>query len=475
MQLEEILKNSYVITDGGVRLDQFNRSFASVGLAPSPNVWAACMLPGEGAMGCSISHYSLVRYAKESKLPFVVVFEDDSVPADDAAEKLVESFENRSDGCLCLRLGWSWDSDPGAGADASKHSRVYGSNAYVLFGEKAYDAYLDEWTRCGVADIVIGKMSGSTMADRSLFVQHTVGKSIHLPEGWSSALATEAAFDKEAVDRYTKAREVVAKMQAEKAVHVAYVVDIQGPGAAQFGDQLYVSAKSLRGTKRPGDSIVCHILYAHVSVELMERLHSLECDGFKIATRHIEDVDLNYWQQFSKHDPASPNRPWGGIVFARMWLPRFLPDCNRCIYLDADTMVRAPISELWSKDLGGKWLGMDMGSVPEYGYNSGVMLMDLKAMRSDATLYDRLGKFMRENARGFYCPDQTVINRFFAGNIAEIGREWNYPPTPSAADPLMNTAKVWHFYNGHQKPYRIDGDDFGRALVAWNNVLSSGV
>ena len=256
------------------------------------------------------------------------------------------------------------------------------------------------------------------------------------------------------------------------AVHVAYCIDVQGPGAAQFSDQLFVSAKSLRDTRAPGDSIVCHVLYANVSVELMERLHALDADGFKVATRKIADRDLAYWQQFTRHDPKSASRPWGGIVFARIWLPLFLPDCDRCIYLDADTMVRAPVSALWNTCLGGNLLGMDMGSVPEYGYNSGVMLMDLKAMREEPDLYKRLGEFMAKNTRGFYCPDQTTINRFFAGRIFEIGREWNYPPTPGCADPAMGTAKIWHFYNGHQKPYRIAGDDAGRALVEWNNMLA---
>lgn len=256
-------------------------------------------------------------------------------------------------------------------------------------------------------------------------------------------------------------------------VHVAYCIDVQGPGAAQFCDQLYVSVKSLRETRKPGDSIVVHICYAHVSVELMERLHALDTDGFKIVTRHITDQDLAYWQQFTKHDPRSAARPWGGIVFARIWLPLLLPNVDRCCYLDADTMCRAPIADLYRGELPeGKWLGMNLGSVPEYGYNSGVMLMDLKAMREEKDLYKRLGEFMAKYTRSFYCPDQTTINRFFADKIADIDREWNYPPTPGAADPAMFKAKLWHFYNGNQKPYRIAADDAGRALVEWNNMLS---
>lgn len=258
---------------------------------------------------------------------------------------------------------------------------------------------------------------------------------------------------------------------AQEPVHVAYCIDVQGRGAEQFCDQLVVSAASLKRTKRPGESIVVHVLYAHATVEMIERLHALDGDGFKVSARRIIDFDLNYWQQFTRQDPRSDTRPWGGIVFARIWLPLFLQDVARCVYLDADTLCRAPISDLAATDLNGKWLGMNVGSVPEYGYNSGVMVMDLAAMREDKSLYQRLDKFMRENTRGFLCPDQTTINRFFAGKIADIGREWNYPPTQGASDPAMQTAKLLHFYNGGTKPYRIAGDDAGRALVEWNNQL----
>jgi lipopolysaccharide biosynthesis glycosyltransferase len=258
---------------------------------------------------------------------------------------------------------------------------------------------------------------------------------------------------------------------APATLHVAYCIDVQGGGANQFNDQLFVSVKSLRDSRQPGDNIICHILYAHVSVELMERLHALDSDGFKVTTQHIEDGDMVYWQRFTRYDPRAQVRSWGGIVYARIWMPLFLKNCDRCIYLDADTMVRSSLRDLWNTDLGDCWLGMNMGSVPEYGYNSGVMLMDLKAMRADESLYPRLGKFMEEHAREYKCPDQTVINRFFVGKIKDIAREWNFPPSPGVADPALKKARIWHFYNGNQKPYRLAGDDFGRALVDWNNLL----
>lgn len=470
MDIHEIFENAYVVTNGGERLEQFKSVFKAAGL-PECKEWRACMIKGEGQMGNSVSQYSLVRHAKEANLPFLVVFEDDAVPSDDAEKEIVSAFENRKDDCLCLTLGWSYDSDPDAGEDKSKHRRVYGSHAYALFGEKAYDAYVSQWQENGRADVVISKMAGATMNGKNLFAQHSVGETIHLPHGWTIDSEMERMVDREAGDRFSKARAAVDAAKAKDTIHVAYTIDIQGKGAQQFNDQLYVSARSLKLSKAKDDDIVVHVMYNEISVDMMERLHALESDGFKVVGRKLARTDMDYWQQFSKYDPESPQRSWGGIVYARLWLPLLLPDVKRCIYLDSDTLVRASLKDFYSSDLEGKPLGMVMGSIAEYGYNSGVMLMDLEAMRSDGSVYGKLEKFMAENARKFYCPDQTVINKFFEGRIKEFGQEWNYPPNQGVVDQFMPKAKVLHFYNGTQKPYNLYADDFGRCLDEWNRIL----
>lgn len=469
MDLHGIFENAYVITNGGERLEQFKSTFKAAGL-PECREWKACMIPGEGRMGNSVSQYSLVRHAKESKLPFLLVFEDDAVPSDDAKDRIVSAFDGRKEDCLCLTLGWSLDSDPDAGEDKSRHRRVYGSHAYALFGEKAYDAYIEQWQKNGCADVVISEMSGAKMNDKNLFAQHSVGETIHLPHGWTVDSEIEKMVDGEAGDRFSKARAVVEEKKRKSEIHVAYTIDVQGKGAQQFCDQLLVSVKSIRLTKGE-EPVVVHVMYNEVPVDVMENLHALETDGFKVVGKKLAKTDMDYWQQFSKYDPESPHRAWGGIVYARLWLPLLLPGVDRCIYLDSDTMVRTSLKDLYSTDLEGNYVGMVMGSIPEYGFNSGMILMDLKAFRDDKELYKDLSKFMAENARRFFCPDQTVINRFFLGRIKELGREWNYPPNQGLIDSFMPHARILHFYNGTQKPYNVYADDFGKCLMEWNDVL----
>ena len=474
MNLDEILSNAFVVTSGGDRLKQFRGALDAAGLDGSlPREWKWCHIPGEGSMGNAVAQYSLVRHALESKMPFLVVFEDDAVPCDDAAERLVAAFGSRKEDTLCLSLGWSYDSDPDKGDDRGAKRRVYGSHAYALFGEKAYLAYMSAWEKNGRADVVLGLMEGSRLAPDNMFAQHTPAGSegIHLPAGWTVNADVEREVDGEVRDRFSKARAEIARLEAEKTIHVVYTVDIQGQGAVPFADMLVSSVFSLRGTMSAGDRVHAHVIYGNIPADLMDRLSKFVTDKFKVSFTKTKPSDLAYMQTLTRHRADAQVRSWNGIVFARLWTALALPRLNRCIYLDNDTLVRKSLRPLWETDLGGKMLGMNMGTVPEYGYNSGVMLMDLAKMRSDKEMWSRLADFLDKEAKTFFCPDQTSINRFFKDEIHPIDRIWNYPPKPGEQNTKSaNEAAIWHFYEGG-KPHRLDGDEFGAACLFWNTVL----
>lgn len=258
---------------------------------------------------------------------------------------------------------------------------------------------------------------------------------------------------------------------SSKQIEVVYTVDVQGTGAAPFCDMLKTSIFSMKATTTSDAGVRVNILYANVPADLMNEIYGMSAPGFGIRFTKIKPSDLAYMQTLTKHRPSNQVRTWNGIVYARIWTALALPDIDRCIYLDNDTLVRKSLRPLWETDLGGKMLGMNMGTVPEYGYNSGVMLMDLAKMRSDNGMWSRLADYLNKEAKTFFCPDQTAINRFFADQIQPIGREWNYPPMPGKTDTREGAnAAIWHFYEGG-KPRRLDGDEFGAACLFWNSVL----
>lgn len=260
-------------------------------------------------------------------------------------------------------------------------------------------------------------------------------------------------------------------------INVVYTVDIQGPGSFQFMDQLIVSIKSIKFSKSEDEDISVYVLYGNISTDFALSLTNLSTDGFKVILKPIGRDTLGLLQQFTKQSPMSQGRSWSGIVFARLYIPLIVPEIDKALYIDSDTLIRSPLSELYSFDLKDKMLGMVMGIVPEYGYNSGVILMDCKKIRETENLYRDLESHMKQFARTYKLPDQTVINRFFGNNLGQIetipGIEWNYPPMPreigSDRKMMMEKAKIWHFYNQFAKPIRYDDQDLAR--FEWQKIL----
>ena len=93
-QLQEMEHDDFSSFAAPIYAKGFIRLFArAVGIDPDVvRGWQACEIPSDGSMGCAVAHYSLVRYAEAAGLPWLVVFEDDAVPCDDAAEALVRAF-----------------------------------------------------------------------------------------------------------------------------------------------------------------------------------------------------------------------------------------------------------------------------------------------------------------------------------------------------------------------------------------------
>ena len=207
------LPPAYVVTCDPVRLAQFRAAWRAVGLpADAVAEWRACMIPGDGRLGNAVSQYSLVRHALAAGLPAVLVFEDDAVPADTAAEDLPrEIAAATARGDAAIRLGWIPFAD-GAPRDGKE---VLGSHAYALLSPDAMRDYCEAWTHMGKADVVFSYMAGRvSCASRNLFLQHvpagTETRAIHTPRGWVADWhRRKMCAEYEAA--YTKARAICDK------------------------------------------------------------------------------------------------------------------------------------------------------------------------------------------------------------------------------------------------------------------------
>ena len=120
----------------------------------------------------------------------------------------------------------------------------------------------------------------------------------------------------------------------------------------------------------------------------------------------------------------APDGPNMNIIFTYMSMMRLLyvdllPDEDKVIQLDVDTIVCDSLEPLWNIDLTGKWFA----GCPEYKgrykpfgddlnrpyYNVGVMVFNLDQMRRDGYVPDMV-KYL--NSIRLWCTEQDVLNLY---------------------------------------------------------------
>lgn len=127
---------------------------------------------------------------------------------------------------------------------------------------------------------------------------------------------------------------------------------------------------------------------------------------------------------------------WTIASMYRLLLPLFL-QTDRVIYLDCDIMVNMDINELWSIDLGERYLGavldqgqnlmeyyISLGLSAELYFNSGVILFHLDNIRKKQNWYEEMLHFLRRFPT-MTMPDQDVLNSVFCSNYLQLDQRFN--------------------------------------------------
>jgi lipopolysaccharide biosynthesis glycosyltransferase len=124
-------------------------------------------------------------------------------------------------------------------------------------------------------------------------------------------------------------------------------------------------------------------------------------------------------------------------MWYRIFLPELIPEADRVLYLDVDTIAVDDISPLWELDLGENYLAAvtnvlmppdrerpaSLGIASHRYFNSGVLLMNLTAMRADdrpRALYDFAAA--RPHLKW---PDQDTLNVVLGARRLDLAPRWN--------------------------------------------------
>ena len=132
----------------------------------------------------------------------------------------------------------------------------------------------------------------------------------------------------------------------------------------------------------------------------------------------------------------------GYSTYARVFINHFLPNIDRVILIDSDSLVLQSLHEFWEHDMGGAVIG----AVPEvvvYGkrsfhedpalvencdcyYNMGMVLFDLQAWRDqniDKILSDAL---TQKKPQKYRIADQSIINKYLSDRISRVSLKFNF-------------------------------------------------
>lgn len=126
-------------------------------------------------------------------------------------------------------------------------------------------------------------------------------------------------------------------------------------------------------------------------------------------------------------------------MWYRIFLPELLPDVDRILYLDIDTIVLDSLAPLWKIDLRGHYLAAVSNVWPPWivghpdrlglpasqtYFNSGVLLMNLELMRSDHCT-SSIRRYAIEHRRQLVWPDQDALNVVLGGRRLGLHPRWN--------------------------------------------------
>lgn len=126
-------------------------------------------------------------------------------------------------------------------------------------------------------------------------------------------------------------------------------------------------------------------------------------------------------------------------VWLRLLIPSLLPNEDKLLYLDADTILLSPVEELYAHDISGfaagavpdsigwscyEQLGLD--SETQY-FNSGVLLMNLDYFRKN-NIAEKCIAFAIAHPELLKFADQCALNHVLKGHVLTLDYSWNHHP-----------------------------------------------
>ena len=229
----------------------------------------------------------------------------------------------------------------------------------------------------------------------------------------------------------------------------------------------YPTIVSITSILENGSSHTYYIFYLLVDKktfkkENKEKFVNLESRYERCEINIIEISDENFQNANTKRYPLA--------TYYRLILADLLPDINRIIYLDGDTLIYTDLSEMYNLDMGNNiilgFVDNSYKKAEEFGIKTykyivaGVLLINLKKIRKE-NFTAKFFEFMDKNQDKLTQEDQTVINIVLHGRIGFLPPKfgiWNF----------VNKEAVLRHNNYGNENLGIKAYDEKEILKAWN-------
>ena len=222
-------------------------------------------------------------------------------------------------------------------------------------------------------------------------------------------------------------------MKASSPINVVYNTD------DNFVMGLVVSLYSIMENLGNGPRVRAYVIDGGVSDDNKERVSR----SLAFANLEINWLAINAAQAKAFSALQELPKRWPIVVNYRLLMPELLPNADRAIYLDSDTLILGDLLELWCHDLNGKHVGMTrlpgvssvaghygMKHYDKYGlapatpyFASGVLVADLARWRADGSV-KKLMTFLENFEEIVAMPDLDALNVVLNGKISELDPNW---------------------------------------------------
>ena len=217
------------------------------------------------------------------------------------------------------------------------------------------------------------------------------------------------------------------KKSDKKIIPVVFAAD------ESYAPYVSVCIESIKANSSRSYCYKIYVFHSGLSPETRERLVAASGDGSSVECVDLSREIEKYKEDMYSHAYFSPE------MYYRILIPELLPDYDKVIYLDCDTVALGDLSELYLTDISGYAIGAcrnvlhkkleeyvrdELSLDPLRYINSGVLLINTRVCR-EIGFFESAIKMLAELPHLSY-PDQDIINLVLRDRIFYLDMKWNY-------------------------------------------------